>query len=299
MERALTVFSIICINHAKNIMASTGDRSQMFYTCLQKCLKTNCSESTISYELPLHLKLLQWTCSDDCKYYCMWPTVDWFVDAGIGVQQFYGKWPFIRFLGIQEPAAMLFSLLNMACHLIMIREFRKKVNHKTPYYLITHLYCLVCCQGWLWSAIFHVRDVRFTEIMDYLGALSMVMFSLYHFLIRITTTAPGDSLSLCLGFIVGSYFVYHGYTVFFIRMDYGYNMIINIAFGAINIVGWLLWCWRHSKQRPYVKQCALFTSLVAVTTLLEIGDFPPIFWVIDAHALWHLATSPLPILWYR
>lgn len=96
--------------------------------------------------------------------------------------------------------------------------------------------------------------------MDYLGALSMVMFSLYHFLIRsafsfnflnllffqiklnlkniirITTTAPGDSLSLCLGFIVGSYFVYHGYTVFFIRMDYGYNMIINIAFGMLNIV---------------------------------------------------------------
>ena len=69
--------------------------------------------------------------------------------------------------------------------------------------------------------------------------------------------------------------------------------------GAMNIVGWLLWCWKHAKQRPYVKQCALFTSLVAATTLLEVGDFPPIFWVVDAHALWHLVTSPLPILWYR
>jgi len=42
-------------------------------------------------ELPLHLRLLQWTCSDECKYFCMWPTSDWFETAGIGVQQFNGK----------------------------------------------------------------------------------------------------------------------------------------------------------------------------------------------------------------
>ena len=44
-----------------------------------------------NFHLPLHLRVLQWTCSDECKYFCMWPTVNWFVDAGIGVQQFYGK----------------------------------------------------------------------------------------------------------------------------------------------------------------------------------------------------------------
>jgi len=42
--------------------------------------------------------------------------------------------------------------------------------------------------------------------------------------------------------------------------------------------------------------------LVAVTMLatgLELFDFPPWLRVIDAHALWHLATAPIAIYWYR
>lgn len=69
--------------------------------------------------------------------------------------------------------------------------------------------------------------------------------------------------------------------------------------GFVNIAGWLLWCWRNYRKRPYVKQCAQFMALAALTTLFELGDFPPIMWIFDAHALWHLSTSPLAVLWYR
>ena len=31
---------------------------------------------------------------------------------------------------------------------------------------------------------------------------------------------------------------------------------------------------------------------------LELLDFPPIYWIIDSHAIWHFATVPLPLLWY-
>ena len=34
---------------------------------------------------------LVWTCPDDCKYQCMWKTVDAFVENGIDIPQFYGK----------------------------------------------------------------------------------------------------------------------------------------------------------------------------------------------------------------
>lgn len=94
------------------VIASTGDRSQMFHSCMEKCLTDNCTGrlsilsinsqlpdqlSVSSFpvpetlHIPLHLQLLQWSCKDECKYTCMWPTVDWFVSAGIGVQQFFGK----------------------------------------------------------------------------------------------------------------------------------------------------------------------------------------------------------------
>nr|SVE72964.1 EOG090X0702 [Ceriodaphnia reticulata] len=294
----------------------------VFASCLEVLLATNCGstvhfvqhfgllrnslwivfvrEKEADFQLPLHLRVLQWTCSDECKYFCMWPTVKWFVDAGIGVQQFYGKWPFIRVLGIQEPAAALFSILNLACHLVMIQKFRREVKPTTPFYLITHVFCFLCCQAWFWSTVFHIRDVRFTEIMDYLGAFSMVLFSVYHFFVRVTALSPYRSVySWGCGIAIGFYFVYHSYTTFFVKMDYGYNMIINIAFGAVNILGWSVWCYKYYKIRPYVKRCATFIALVGFTTSLEVLDFPPLFWTFDAHALWHLSTSPLVILWYK
>jgi len=126
---------------------STGDRSQMFHNCLNSCLTANCSDESnntdIPFHIPIHLKLLQWSCTDECKYSCMWPTVEWFVDAGIGVQQFYGKWPFIRLFGLQEPAAAFFSIMNLACHIVMFFEFRRKVPPEAPFYSISLVYFYV------------------------------------------------------------------------------------------------------------------------------------------------------------
>ncbi|XP_032785363.2 post-GPI attachment to proteins factor 3 isoform X2 [Daphnia magna] len=278
MKEIVTAITVVFFFILKSVLASTGDRSQMFYSCLQDCLAQNCSGSSQDSQSSLILRALQWTCSDECKYFCMWPTVNWFVEAEIGVQQFYGKWPFVRIWGIQEPAATLFSILNLVGHVVMIKRFRKEVRPSAPFYRMTHYFCFICCHAWLWSTIFHIRDVRFTEIMDYLGAFSMVLFSVYHFLSRVLAfESRSFQYSLFFGIAIGFYFVYHSYTTFFVKMDYGYNMLINIAFGA----------------------CAAFVALVAFTTLFEVLDFPPLFWVLDAHALWHLSTAPLAILWYK
>nr|SVE80146.1 EOG090X0702 [Daphnia magna] len=300
MKEIVTAITAVFFFILKSVLASTGDRSQMFYSCLQDCLAQNCSGSSQDSQSSLILRALQWTCSDECKYFCMWPTVNWFVEAEIGVQQFYGKWPFVRIWGIQEPAATLFSILNLVGHVVMIKRFRKEVRPSAPFYRMTHYFCFICCHAWLWSTIFHIRDVRFTEIMDYLGAFSMVLFSVYHFLSRVLAfESRSFQYSLFFGIAIGFYFVYHSYTTFFVKMDYGYNMLINIAFGAVNILGWSIWCFKFYKRRPYVKQCAAFVALVAFTTLFEVLDFPPLFWVLDAHALWHLSTAPLAILWYK
>lgn len=38
-------------------------------------------------------------------------------------------------------------------------------------------------------------------------------------------------VAFCMAFVAGFYFVFHSYTVFFLEMNYGYNMAINIALG--------------------------------------------------------------------
>lgn len=34
-------------------------------------------------------------------------------------------------------------------------------------------------------------------------------------------------------------------------------------------------------------------------SLLELLDFPPLFWVLDAHAIWHISTIPVHTLFFR
>ena len=47
--------------------------------------------STSSEQQPVYETLLKWSCSDECKYTCMWITVDAFQRDGMDVPQFYGK----------------------------------------------------------------------------------------------------------------------------------------------------------------------------------------------------------------
>lgn len=39
--------------------------------------------------------------------------------------------------------------------------------------------------------------------------------------------------------------------------------------------------------------------LLQALSLLELLDFPPLFWVLDAHALWHVSTIPVHTLFFR
>lgn len=39
----------------------------------------------------LSLRLLFWSCKEDCSYNCTWKTVDHFTSHGLKVPQFHGK----------------------------------------------------------------------------------------------------------------------------------------------------------------------------------------------------------------
>lgn len=51
----------------------------------------------------------------------------------------------------------------------------------------------------------------------------------------------------------------------------------------------------HAKQR---RRLQLILGLMSASVLLELLDFPPILRILDAHALWHLATVPITKMWY-
>nr|CDI55894.1 related to PER1 protein, involved in manganese homeostasis [Melanopsichium pennsylvanicum 4] len=51
----------------------------------------------------------------------------------------------------------------------------------------------------------------------------------------------------------------------------------------------------HAQQR---RRLQLILALMSASVLLELLDFPPILRILDAHALWHLATVPITKMWY-
>lgn len=99
------------------ISCSRGDNSGIFRSCLRNCHITEClgefftqklqSTSTNSIFIsifiidddtfldedkrPFHLVLLNWGCRDECKYTCMWKTIDDFKSRDNPIPQFYGK----------------------------------------------------------------------------------------------------------------------------------------------------------------------------------------------------------------
>ena len=61
----------------------------------------------------------------------------------IEIQVCYFQWPFARVFGMQEPASVLFSLLNAAAHLYSIVQFRRRVIPLSPMYGVWHGFSLV------------------------------------------------------------------------------------------------------------------------------------------------------------
>ncbi|KAJ7402379.1 hypothetical protein WISP_00146 [Willisornis vidua] len=66
----------------------------------------------------------------------------------------------------------------------------------------------------------------------------------------------------------------------------------------LTVAWWLRWCLGHGRRLPHVWKCAAAVLLLQALALLELLDFPPLLWVLDAHALWHIGTIPLNVLFY-
>ncbi|GFR67355.1 post-GPI attachment to proteins factor 3-like [Elysia marginata] len=256
--------------------ASNGDRSYIFSKCLQRCRQINCTNlEAFSQRQPLHMKLFRWTCEDECKYDCMWTTVDAFSLDGSNVPQFYGKWPFVRCIGVQEPASMVFSLLNALCHLTILL-YRSKVPPSTPMYFVWHGMAMK---------------------LDYFSAFALVLYNIFTLLCRVIGTEHILYIAVSASTLMGLYF-YHIYYLAFVHFDYGYNMIMNISAGFVNALGWIAWCFYYRRRRPYVWKCVTVLVGLLAFLSLELGDFPPLLWIYDAHALWHAGTVPMTLLWY-
>ncbi|XP_043273068.1 post-GPI attachment to proteins factor 3 isoform X2 [Venturia canescens] len=241
--------------------------------------------------------LTEWSCEDDCAYNCMWETVDHFLQHGHKVPQFHGKWPFARIYGFQEPASVIFSIFNFWAHVLMYIRFRKETRPGSPMALLWTYFTVVCLNAWFWSAIFHARDRPFTEMMDYSCAFAMVITLFYCMLMRIAYNNKKAYLVITCAYI--SILFTHLSHLWSGKINYGYNMKINILIGFLTFLITIIWWYLNHRRLRHAYLIGWFNILTVLVTLFEVADFPPYRWIFDAHALWHASTAPLTFFLYR
>jgi post-GPI attachment to proteins factor 3 len=145
--------ALVALVLAGAVAASSGDRSSNFQNCVNGCSANACEPST----LPFALQITRWTCADDCKYRCMHAITDRAIHQGDHIEQYFGKWPFWRLGGMQEPASVAFSLLNLWFYARGAREIRQRVPDGHPMKSYYFIWSLISMNAWVWSSVFHTR----------------------------------------------------------------------------------------------------------------------------------------------
>lgn len=301
-----TTISFIVLLFLKTISSSDGDERPTFLKCLETCPK--------ECELSRVLRWTGWNCADDCKYRCMRSDVELIrgamnISASNGddmikarIVQYYGKWPFVRVLGAQELFSVLFSLGNcLAClygYFFIYRKTSKK-EQRLAYMDKVHWIALwITCNAWIQSAIFHYRDTPFTEKLDYFSACLLILSTVPSAMIRIFEIKTSRSQLKLLLVMIGVY-VQHVAYMSFVKFDYGYNVKFNACFGVLSNLLWIYWATFKQKNVNIRKETYKFVGGNVASMAMVAIDFPPFFDLIDMHALWHLSTIPITIMWYK
>jgi len=175
------IISIVLVYLIESIRCSTGDQIPYYVDCLQYCFYFNCSSDSALNEFKskqsVLLRLTGWNCEEECNYNCQWSTIDYLINEKniTKLPQFYGKWTFKRFFGIQEPASAIFSLMNLIAYFIAWNHYASNaINLKfskrtTSSFKLIEFYqlcydkefilntfnAIAALNAWFWSTIFH------------------------------------------------------------------------------------------------------------------------------------------------
>ncbi|KAL9230862.1 hypothetical protein vseg_006157 [Gypsophila vaccaria] len=301
--------------------ASSGDVNPAYRSCVNQCVTDGCigdrcfsqckvpsssasGDSPWYFQKPLYVKWKQLGCLSDCRYHCMDHTETERQALGHDPVKYHGKWPFKRVIGLQEPASVALSILNLLMHLFGWLSFTKLLYYKLPlkqnstYYEYTalwHIYAFLSLNSWFWSAVFHSRDVDFTEKLDYSSAVAVLGCSLTISIMR-SFHVRDEAARVMVAAPLLAFTVTHILYLNFYKMDYGWNMQVCVVMAVAQLLVWAIWAGvsRHPSRWK------LWFVVVAggLAMLLEIYDFPPYEGFVDAHALWHAATIPLTYCWW-
>ena len=275
------------------ILASAGDRDPVYRGCVEECT-VGCGQTWRPT-----WSSVGWSCASDCEYGCMHARNAERLALGRATLQYNGKWPFVRVLGMQEACAVAFSLANLAAHASGLRRSWSALRAAGRRRAVWREFGVLAVHGWAWAALFHARDLRWTERGDYFSAILFILAGLFTAVLHVLDASGVRNAVLVwlLRALCAGGFAAHARTMTR-SFDYGRHMLISFALGAVHALTWVAWWTRARRTSATAWRGVALNALAYASAAFELLDFPPILGLLDAHALWHASTAPLGhLLW--
>jgi len=197
---------------------------------------------------------------------------------------------------------VLFSLANGAAHAFGIRRCQCEGGFDaTQHSWLWRGLGLAALNAWLWAAVFHCRDVYWTQCADYFSALLLLVVGSLVAAVMLLDAVFGRVGRRTLALLGAACAV--GVAAHVRRMlrffDFGQHMAVCVIIGVVQMCAWICWWRLERRRRRHAWRAPAVSVALHITLALELNDFPPIGGVFDAHALWHVSTVPLAFLYWR
>lgn len=304
---------ILCFLLFIRVDCSAGDLDQNYASCTFNCERQLCQNSSPSSSsldrMPFDLGWIDWNCEERCEYDCMQKITDYRELVGYRPLKYFGHWPCRRYFGLEEPASCFFSLLNLFPHLLYLVEVLFLSRHRYPMCGWVAGYAVASVNAWLASTCYHAKKTALSTSYDLISALLLLCYGLLLVCVKVEKLLwrprqrfrPAAALGLLALLAV---FLSQRIPAM-LQDEISFTMHMQTCFILVFLatVAWvgyivLQWTSRRAAGHAAARWSILVQLWFLSAALLEVFDFPPIWKVLDAHALWHAATFPLGFVWY-
>jgi hypothetical protein len=231
-----------------------------------------------------------------CHYRCS-------LELGIKNLKINGRYPFRPILNCTEFLSSLFSFFNFLSHALCYRLYIWDVISDLVLGKMYSTQFLINQLCWISSTLFHINDSIITRHMDYFMAFIVLAYTAYLnalriFLLHHPRNGRFALFCTCLRIIgIPLCVLYSGYMTF-INFNYFLSKLICGGLFTFIISSWMyLYC--CLSRHGYSKHILFYSLLLLIGGTIEIIDVPPIGYMLDSHAIWHLITALITPLYYR
>ena len=203
--------------------------------------------------------------------------------------KYNGRWIFMFILGFTEISSSICALIKF----IMNVRYFKKVNRRLLRYkrmrIEYFLHHMAMSLAFLSSFLFHLHETILTRNLDYFTAVFSIVMNAAVTTQRNILIAFGHKIGdLHLPLIFATIFYsYHLYRMTNVEFNYIYNMTvcgILIFIIQVNYFVTVL----YYRNKTIKRKVTILTNLSLASALFELSDFPPLFYLLDSHFLWHV-----------